>query len=137
VAHADPVDLTDFSAPYTQDFNGLDSATGVSSTSPLPLGWAFVENGGNSSYRIGTGSSTTGDTYSFGAEASTDRAFGSLASNGNQSTIGASFLNSSGTTIQALRISYTGEQWRFGGTEGREDPLIFAWSKTATALNTA
>ena len=64
---------------YSQDFNSLANS-GTSSS--VPSGWSFVESGtnANTEYTAGTGSSTTGDTYSFGATGSPERAFGGLQS---------------------------------------------------------
>ena len=85
------------SSPYTQDFNTLVN-TGTSST--LPAGWALSETGTNTNttYTAGTGSATGGDTYSFGAASSSDRALGGLQSGSLIPTIGASFTN-----IQAVK----------------------------------
>ncbi|MDP3071867.1 MAG: hypothetical protein Q8N18_16365 [Opitutaceae bacterium] len=122
--------LTTIGVAYTQDFNSL-ATTGSSSV--LPTGWAFNETGtsANTTYGTGTGSSTTGDTYSFGNSA--DRAFGTLLSGTLVPTIGASFINNTGATISSITISYTGEQWRLGAT-GREDRLEFSYSTNATSL---
>ncbi len=122
--------------PYTQDFNTLVNA-GTSST--VPAGWEFSESGtsatNNGAYAAGTGSNNAGDTYSFGAASSTDRAFGGLQSGTLVPTIGASFTNNTGSAITALAIGYTGEQWRLG-TAGRTDRLDFQYSLDATSLTT-
>lgn len=117
---------------YTQDFNSLAN-TGTSDV--LPQGWLFNETGSNANtiYTAGTGSSTGGDTYSFGASASTDRALGTLQSGALISTIGAQIQNNSGTTITKLKITYTGEEWRLG-SRGRYDSLLFQYSLDATNL---
>jgi uncharacterized protein len=123
-------------ATYTQDFDTLVN-TGTSSL--LPNGWVISEAGtsANATYTAGTGSSTTGDSYSFGAAASTDRALGSLQSGSNVATIGASFVNNTGASLASLVIAYTGEQWRLG-TTGRAVPdrLDFQISFNATSLTT-
>jgi uncharacterized protein len=120
--------------PYTQDFNTLVNA-GTSST--VPAGWEFSESGtsatNNGAYAAGTGSNNAGDTYSFGAASSTDRAFGGLQSGTLVPTIGASFTNNTGSAITALAIGYTGEQWRLGATS-RPDRLDFQYSLDATSL---
>lgn len=128
------ISLTNLGQAYTQDFNTL-AITGTSST--LPTGWAFTESGtsANSTYTAGTGSSTTGDTYSFGAASDTDRALGGLQSGSLIPTIGACFANNTGSTITSLAIMYTGEQWRSGET-GRTDRLDFQYSLDATSLTT-
>ena len=50
----------------------------------LPEGWALSEAGTSANndgkYTAGTGSSTAGDTYSFGAAGAGERAFGTLLS---------------------------------------------------------
>ena len=110
-------------SPVTQNFDTLAS-TGTSST--VPADWAFVETlaNANTVYTAGTGSGTGGDTYSFGAAASSERAFGTLQSGNLISTIGASYTNNVGAPITSLLISYNGEQWRLGAT-GRVDRLDF------------
>jgi hypothetical protein len=118
--------------PYSQNFDSLASS-GTSST--LPSGWFFSESGtnANTTYTAGTGSSTTGDTYSFGAAASTERALGGLQSGSLIPTIGAGFVNSTTGTIGQLSISYNCEQWRLG-TAGRADRLDFQYSTDAISL---
>jgi uncharacterized protein len=122
------------STPYTQDFNALAN-TGTSST--LPTGWFLSEAGtnANANYTAGTGSSGTGETYSFGSASSTDRAFGGLQSGSLITTIGGAFTNNTGSTISSLAISYVGEQWRLG-TLNRVDRLDFQYSTDATSLIT-
>lgn len=134
VTWAQSVSITALGTPVTEDFNTLVN-TGTSST--VPSGWAFSEIGSsaNTTYTAGTGSSTTGDTYSFGASSAADRAFGGLQSNAVNPTIGASFTNNTGQTITRLVIKYTGEQWRVGAT-ARVDRLDFQYSLNATSLTT-
>lgn len=120
------ISIDQFNTPLTENFNTL-AASGTSST--VPAGWTFSETGtsANSTYAAGTGSSNTGDTYSFGASGSTDRAFGTLLTGSLGSTLGASFTNNTSGTVTQLSISCTGEQWRLGAT-GRTDRLDFAFS---------
>jgi hypothetical protein len=121
--------------PYTQDFNTLAT---VGTSGALPQGWVFLETGSSedSTYAAGTGSSSTGNTYSFGSTSSGDRAFGGLQSGSLVSTLGGVFQNDSGTTITSLTISYTGEQWRLGEGTGRLDRIDFQLSTNATSLFT-
>lgn len=118
---------------YGQDFDTLAS-TGTGST--LPAGFAFVETGANAdtSYAVGAGSSTAGNTYSFGAAGSSERALGSLASGSLESTYGVLFTNGLGSTITAFDIAYIGEQWRLGNST--DDGLTFQYSTNATSLTT-
>lgn len=133
---ADTVSLTSLGSAYTQDFDTLASA-GTANTA-VPTGWEFSESGtnANATYRAGTGSDNTGDTYSFGAVSSTERAFGGLRSGSLVPLIGAQLTNNTGGTITSLAISYTGEQWRLGqNTTGRSaDRLDFQLSTSATSL---
>lgn len=135
VQAAGTISLSSLGVAYTQDFNTLEyvAATG----SVVPTGWAFFETGtnANTTYGVGTGSSTAGNTYSFGASGSSERAFGGLLSSSLTPTIGASFTNNTGAFITSLAISYTGEEWRMGAT-GRADRLDFQLSTDATSVNT-
>lgn len=128
------ISLGALNVAYTQDFNTLANS-GTSST--IPNGWDFLESGtnANATYTAGTGSSTTGDTYSFGAAASTERALGGLLSGSLTPTIGASFTNNTGGTIDSIDVSYTGEQWRLGAV-ARVDRLDFQYSTNASSLGT-
>jgi hypothetical protein len=134
-ALAAPLPLTAIGTAATEDFNTLASS-GTTNTA-LPPGWALTETGGgardNEAYGADTGSSNTGDTYSYGAAASTERAFGGLQSGTLNPTIGASFVNNTGSPITSLDIAYTGEHWRLG-TVGRTDRIDFQISKNATSL---
>lgn len=132
-ASAAPVSLAAIGATYTQNFDTLAS-TGTSSA--VPDGWAFRETGTNANgvYTAGTGSSNAGDTYSFGAAGSTDRAFGGLQSGSLVPFIGAQFENDTGKTITSLDIAYFGEQWRLGATGRGADRLDFVYSLDATSL---
>ena len=117
---------------YTQDFDTL-ATSGTSST--LPAGWHFLEagTGANLLYTAGTGSSTTGDTYAFGASGAAERALGGLQSGSVNPTIGACFTNDTGGPIGWLAASYVGEQWRVGAL-GRVDRLDFQYSRNATGF---
>ncbi len=118
--------LTQFNSPLTENFDSL-APSGTAAT--LPAGWAFVESGSaaNTSYSAGAGSSTTGDTYSFGAGGSLERALGTLQSSTLTSILTLSLVNGTAGAITQLGIAYTGEQWRLGST-GRSDRLDFAFS---------
>lgn len=122
--------LTTVNPFYTQDFDTL-AASGTSSTVPPGFGFAETGTGANTTYAAGTGSSNTGNTYSFGVDA--DRAFGGLQSGTLIPTIGGCFVNNTGVTLSSLEITYDGEQWRLGAT-GRADRLDFQYSTNAVSL---
>jgi hypothetical protein len=136
MARADIV-LTNDTNSYSQDFDTLAS-TGTTGTT-VPAGWYFSETGTslNTSYGVGPGSSTTGNTYSFGSAGSTERAFGGLQSGALVPTIGARFINQGSSAIDKLSVAYRGEMWRAGVTNrGAADRLDFQYSTDATSLTT-
>jgi predicted extracellular nuclease len=135
------ISLSALDSAYTQNFDTLSNTAG-STTNVLSIdGWSMTETGGgardNEQYAVDTGGSTTGDTYSYGSAAATDRALGELRSGTLIPNFGASFTNNSGSTITSLTISYDGEQWRFGGVHSTvADKLDFQISFDATSLTT-
>lgn len=124
---------------YSQNFDSLSNTAGSTTNTALPQGWQLNETGGgardNEQYAVDTGASTTGDTYSYGAAGSTERAFGSLRSGTLIPVIGACFTNNTGTTLSRLDIAYTGEEWRLG-TISRADNMNFQYSLDATSVAT-
>jgi hypothetical protein len=136
---AGSVTITTMGSPYTQDFDTLSNVAGSTTNALLINGWYLTESGGgardNEQYAVDTGGSTTGDMYSYGAAASTERALGELRSGTLIPLFGASFTNNSGSTITSLSVSYTGEEWRLG-TAGRTDQINFEYSTNATDLTT-
>lgn len=68
-------------------------------------------------YRADNGSSNTGDVYSFGATASTERALGSIGSaTPPDFFIGFAMKNDTGGPLASFTVTYDGEQWRLGGS---------------------
>ncbi len=128
------VSIPALGTPVSENFDSLASA---GTSSAVPTGWAFAEAGTNANalYSAGTGSGTGGDTYSFGAAASSERAFGGLQSGSLIPTVGVSFTNASGATITRLDVAYNGEQWRLGALL-RVDRLDCQYSLNATSLTT-
>ncbi len=119
-----------------QDFSTLANS-GTSSV--VPTGWAFFETGTNQNalYAAGTGSGNAGDTYSFGPVApNTERAFGGLQSGTLVPTVGVCYTNNTGSAINALTVTYTGETWRVG-TANRTDGIQFQYNQSTTAINGA
>jgi uncharacterized repeat protein (TIGR01451 family) len=125
----------------TETFNTLSNTAGSTTNTALPTGWYITETGGgardNEQYAVDTGGSTTGDIYSYGSAAATDRALGELRSGTLIPLFGAKFTNNTGATITSLDVSYTGEQWRFGGVHSTvAERLDFQYSLNATDLST-
>ncbi len=138
-AVAQCVSLTTLGGTYSQDFDTLSNVAGTTTNVLAINGWFLTESGGgtrdNEQYAVDTGSSGTGDTYSYGATASTDRALGGLQSGTLIPTFGACFTNNTGSTVSNLTIAYTGEEWRLGAA-ARSDQISFEYSTDATDLVT-
>lgn len=107
--------------------------------------------------RAGTGSSTTGSFYSFGASGAEDRALGTLPTDSSASAsmrLGARFVNNTSEVISGFSFSYDGEQWRkaavttaqnnqyvvayaiFGAGAGSLDSTSYSASLTTATFNT-
>jgi hypothetical protein len=94
--------------PTVQTFDSLaNSGTGSS----VPTGWAFVESGSNANttYAADTGATNSGNTYSYGAASSTERALGLLRSGSLVPIVGARLSNDSGAAVGQVTVTYTGE----------------------------
>ncbi len=121
--HGAPISLTGNGGPstfYTQNFDALISTgTGTFTNDSTIAGWHTSRTSNGTAIAAGTGSSTTGNLYSFGSTSASDRALGSVASNGASTggafAYGALFSNDTTKTIDSLTIGYAGEQWRDGG----------------------
>lgn len=121
--------------PPVQSFDSL-AASGAGTA--LPDGWYFVEagNNANTEYVADDGAVNSGNTYSYGASGSGERALGMLRSGSLQPTIGARLRNDTANALSEIVVSYTGEQWRLGAA-GRADTLQFQYSLDATSLTDA
>jgi len=130
---------------YHQSFDTLAAGgTGHTWTDNLTLpGWYASKTGGGStvaSYNAGTGSANTGALYSFGVAGTsnlTDRALGSVASGTpGDLAYGVRFLNDTAVSQTNIAISYTGEQWRNGGS-GSSNTLLFSYRLGDGAITNA
>jgi endonuclease I len=104
---------------YLQDFNSLPSSGTTSWTDDATLsGWYAQRSVTNTTTIVSSnGGSRTGALYSFGTTGSTDRALGSVGSSGTGSLAwGVAFRNDTAGLLSFTSLSYTGEQWRSGGT---------------------
>jgi uncharacterized protein len=124
--------------PYAQNFNTLNSSgiSNVWSDDSTLTSWYSSRT----VYLAGTGSINTGGLYSFGSTTTpSDRALGSIAS-GTTGTIfyGVRFVNDTGGVVTQLNVSYTGEQWRNGGSSTTSpsvaQTLDFQYQVGATSL---
>src|SRR6478735_3463492 len=122
-ARAQCVSLTTLGSASTKTFDGLSNVAGSTTNTVNNVnapGWFMTETGGgardNEQYAVDTGASTTGDTYSYGGLAATDRALGALRSGTLIPLRGAAYTNDTGSTLTSLAVAYTGEEWRLGTT---------------------
>ena len=126
-------DMPALNTPYTQNFDTLEAVTGTYPfTNNLTIeGWYS----NRTDYGANNGTSHTGALYSFGSAGSSDRALGSIAS-GTTGEIryGVRLKNTTGVTITALDIAYTGEQWRQGGNNAQQ-ALAFTYQISPTFYN--
>ncbi len=110
------VSLTTLGTPHTQNFDTLPATGSATWTnnSTIP-GWFHARTGTGTTIVANDGSSNAGNLYSYGTGTTTDRALGSLGS-GNAAVgnlfWGIRLQNNTGAVINALDISYVGEQWR-------------------------
>ncbi len=132
---------------YTQNFDTLPNSGTFSFTGSGPFdlpttapgslnGWAFRRTSGttaNEAFRFGDGSTNNQGVYSYGTAGSTDRALGSLAGGQLVSSFGALLVNNSGSTINTITITFTGEQWR-GGAQSNTLAFQYAVGATATSI---
>jgi hypothetical protein len=120
---------------YYQDFNTLPNSGAVATwknNTTIANWYADTTTGPAIKIYIGTGSNNKGAIWSYGAASSTERALGTLPSNGTGNiAIGLLLQNNSGATITDLTVSYMGEQWRNGGN-GTSNTLSFYYQVTPT-----
>ncbi|HSB01990.1 MAG TPA: hypothetical protein VLE49_15175, partial [Anaerolineales bacterium] len=99
VSAAGTINLATIGTAYTQNFNALANTGTTNSIDVLP-GWYLTESGDsardNELYAADTGSNNTGDTFSYGAAGSTERALGGLLTGTLNPVFGASFTNATG-----------------------------------------
>ncbi len=124
---------------YSQNFDSLGSAGAAWANNVTLPGWYASTNAFDlTGYAAGAGTSTTGGLYSFGTngvQSAADRALGSVAS-GSDSPVayGARFFNDTTAAITNIAISYTGEQWRNGGSGSVANTLSFSYAVSNTPI---
>lgn len=146
-ANAQTVSYATAGSTATQNFNTLPTSGTQTITTPFELsaspvsatglgGWYVSKVGGTiASLIAGTGSSNTGGAYNFGSTSATDRCLGSLAS-ANIPRLGVLLTNNTGSTLTSFTVTFTGEQWRNGGSNNI-NTLAFAYKIGATNIDDA
>lgn len=115
------VSLSTLGVAYTQNFDTLATSGTANpwADNTTLVGWysQFSAVPANpTTYRADAGTSNTGAIYSYGTGTATERAFGSVSSGTPVNILNAvRLVNSTGSTISSLDISFIGEQWRAGG----------------------
>ncbi|TRV27898.1 MAG: hypothetical protein EWV88_04065, partial [Microcystis wesenbergii Mw_MB_S_20031200_S109D] len=121
---------------HTQNFNSLTTSTTASTwtDNSTIANWYSQRTGTGTTIQADTGSGTGGTLYSYGANADSDRALGSIGS-GNAAAgsfaHGVLLRNVSGVSITNLKVSYTLEQWRNGGNTTAN--TVTFWYKISTS----
>lgn len=131
------IHLNALNQPFgVEHFDSLSNAGNTNTRFPRGIYIHEIGSAADNLYGAQNGTSFSGNSYSLGASASTERSLGGLTT-GSVSTIyvGARFQNNTGQPINALKVSYTGEQWRCGGN-GLGDTLYFEVSTNADSLHT-
>jgi hypothetical protein len=135
------------SGTYTQDFNSLaNSGTDIAFTDNSTLtGWSALSgnstvtgasgsafdipntlNADSDAYDASTGSDTTGELYSFGPSANSDRALGSIgAGTPDDFFYGLRIQNNNAFALTSFTITFDGEQWRKGGETDVQSVLLY------------
>jgi len=98
---------------HIENFNSLPR-TGAASSSQLPQGWDFVEvgAGADSTLVADDGSSTQVGAHNYGAEGSSDRAFGEFSTGSNHPILGAVFVNDTQTPLATSNFDWSNNDAR-------------------------
>jgi hypothetical protein len=121
---------------YAESFDGM-GATGTAYLN----GWTAIRYAGTGTIGdvlvmvVTDGSANSGAIYNVGAASAADRAFGSLGSGTTVPRFGASFLNSTGSSITQIALTGMMEQWRSGSSATANEVDAFEYSLDATDLN--
>ena len=121
---------------YAESFDGM-GPTGIAFLN----GWTAIRYAGTGTIGdvlvmvVTDGSANSGAIYNVGAASDADRAFGSLGSGTTVPRFGASFLNSTGSSITQIALTGMMEQWRSGSSATANEVDAFEYSLDATDLS--
>jgi hypothetical protein len=130
--------LEQSSGTYSQNFNTL-ATSGTTNTwtdNSTLLGWYWQNTGTGKTYNTDAGTSTAGGRYSYGSTSNSDRAMGSIGSSNvaaGQFAWGVQFKNSTGSSVEVMKISYVGEQWR--NSAAATQTATFWYKKSSSLIN--
>jgi hypothetical protein len=115
-ARAAPVAMTGTTGSYTQRFDTLVSSGSAPWTNDVNLAGWYADRSGSGTvtdYTAFDGDNNSGGFYSYGVEAATDRALGSLGSaSAGHLWWGIALRAGASQTVTNLTVSFVGEQWR-------------------------
>lgn len=118
----EPVSLNAFDLPYSENFDGLGVASVFELYDNISIAGVYayrtLDNVVPNIFTRSAGGTVTGGFFNYGTTSSTtDRALGGIQSSITSTLYyGIRLRNNTGSTIRSLDISYTGEQWRIGGS---------------------
>jgi len=123
---------------YSQNFDSLGTSGATWANNMTLPGWYASKSASDlTSYLAGAGTSTTGGLYSLGTNGNHsvgERALGSIASSSaNPMCFGVRFYNNTAFAQTNIRVSYTGEQWRNGGS-GNAEMLAFSYAVSSLPI---
>ena len=136
-ANAQAFTFTSGQLTYNESFDGM-GATGTTHIT----GWTGVRYTGTGTIGAvlapvaGDGSGNSGSVYNVGTTGAGERALGTLASGSTVPRMGASFLNSTGSTIAQINLTGVMEQWRSSSNASLNEVCAFEYSTNATDLLT-
>lgn len=131
IGNCGPIVVDCANLTYDQDFDGIAPAINscanpgnINWTNNLSIpGWYLTATNLPNGYPFNAsdGSCALDGFYFFGLDADGDRAMGSINSNDDPMSYAVRFVNQTGSTINAVTVSYQAEQWRRGGGSNIDD----------------
>jgi len=123
----------------SQNFNSLGNGGGSWTNNTTLTGWYAYNTATPSSYTGNNGTTyTSGALYNFGNNMSANRALGWIPGGTTGSTYGYygwRLKNNTGTTINTLRVVWTGEQWTKAANADTQQFIRLYYSKGSTVTS--
>jgi len=118
----EPICLAALNVPYTENFDGLGMGSEFSLINNISIlgfyAYRTLSNVVPNIFKRSAGATATGGFYNYGnSPDNPDRAIGGIQSSITSTLYyGIRFKNQTGTEINSLDVTYSGEQWRTGGS---------------------
>ncbi len=129
----DPVCFYSLDIPYSENFDGLGMASTFylfnNTSIPGVYTYRTIDNTVPNVLNRSAGATATGGFYHYGnSPTSPDRSLGGIQSSITGTLFyGMRFKNSTGSLIRSLEVTYSGEQWRTGGSATVSIPNVLAF----------